>query len=90
MSVQINNTLTALENNPEAPGAASIGLYLIGLVIKITENGRINPMFMDSMQMVCWIIGALVGICSLVGFAKQFFTWLSNRKKPGPPTPNTN
>lgn len=63
-----------LESHPAISGYISIGSILIGQILNIGDptEPRIPGWIMDSVQLVVWIIGGLVGLITVHGWYLKY------------------
>lgn len=67
----VETTIETIEMHPMAGTSITIGSVFIGAMIKIVDNGHINPVIMDIVQLGAWSTAILVGAFTIRSYVKK-------------------
>lgn len=68
----IQTQIENIENHPETGASLTVAHVLLAMVVKLIDNGHINPLIMDIFQLLAWCVAIVVGILTIIGFTKKW------------------
>ena len=75
------NQIHEIETNPETTGTKLTVIHLFASIIigilndsRIIKDGHINPLIMETLQSVAWIMTIAIGAITFFGYVKKWFS----------------